>query len=192
MGRWQPGAQMRLAHAGLELFLEQGYECTTVADIAERAGVTSRTFFRYFSDKREVVFAGGLGFEAHVVAALDAAPPDLSPLQAVQRALDAVGDLLTDRDWSCRRQAVIASHAELQERELSKLSSLSTAVAEALGRRGVDDAEAALAAETGVLVFRTAFERWVAEPAERPLADLLAECFRQLRVLAGGSAAAPA
>jgi len=186
MGRWQPGAEMRLAQAGLELFLEQGYECTTVADIAQRAGVTPRTFFRYFGDKREVVFAGGPALQAHVVAALDAAPQDLPPLQAVHRALDAVGDLLTDRDWSCRRHAVIISHAELQERELSKLSALSTALAEALRRRDVDAAEAALTAETGVLVFRTAFERWIAEPAERPLADVLAECFVQLRVLAGG------
>ncbi len=192
MGRWEPGAELRLSRAGLELFFEQGYEQTTVADIAERAGVTSRTFFRYFSDKREVAFAGGAELQARVVAALDAEPPDRSAWQAVQTAFEAAGDVLVDRERSRRRQTVVTSSVELQERELRKLAALSTALAEALGRRGVEPSEAALAAETGVLVFRTAFERWVAEPVDRPLTDVLAECFAQLRLLAGGSPAARA
>lgn len=170
--------------AAMDLFTEQGYERTTVADIADRGGVTSRTFFRYFSDKREVVFAGGAFLEEHVVAALDALPPDVPPLAAVQSALDAVGELLTDRAWSTRRQALIAAHPELQERELSKLASLSAALADGLRRRGVAEAEAGLAAEAGVMVFRTAFERWVGGPGERTLQEVQAECFAQLRALA--------
>ena len=185
MGRWEPGAELRLARAGLELFFEQGYEQTTVADIAARAGVTSRTFFRYFSDKREVAFGGGPELQAHVVAALEAEPPDRPVWQAVQTALEAAGDVVADRELSRRRQTVITSHAELQERELRKLAALSTALAEALGRRGVEPLPAALAAETGVLVFRTAYERWVAEPVDRPLRDVLAECFAQLGALTG-------
>ena len=186
MSRWQPGAGDRLIRAAMELFVEQGYDATTVADIAERAGVTARTFFRHFADKREVLFAGSSRFEAHVVGALDAAPGAAPPLQAVAAAFDAVGEVLVDRTWAAHRHAVITSHAELRERELIKMASLAEALADALRRRGVPGAEASLAAETGVAVFRVAFERWVAQPEEQLLSEVLQTSFAQLRELAGG------
>ena len=186
MGRWEPGAGSRLRLAAMELFAEQGYDATTVADIAGRAGVTARTFFRHFADKREVLFEGSAEFEAHVLSGLQAAPAAATPLQTVAAALDGVGRLLTDRSWSAQRQRVIASHAELRERELIKLASLAAAMAEALGGRGVPAPEAALAAEAGVAVFRVAFERWVAEPVDRSLSEVLDESFAQLRALSAG------
>lgn len=185
MGRWEPGGQSRLAHAAMELFAEQGYEQTTVADIATRAGLTSRTFFRYFTDKREVVFAGGGHLQERLVAALAAAPPDAAPLEAVEQAFRAAGEVISNRDWSRHRQTIVTSHPELRERELTKMASLSTALAEGLRARGVDDEPALLAAEAGVMVFRLGFERWLADPADRSLSDVLTEQFAQLRRLAG-------
>ena len=183
MGRWEPGAQSRLVVAAMELFVEQGYEQTTVADIAARAGLTSRTFFRYFADKREVMFAGGSGLEAHLVTALAAAPAGATAMQAVEAAFRAVGEVISNRSWSAHRQAIVTSHPELRERELTKMASLSAALAEGLQAREVAPAEAALAAEAGVMVFRLGFERWLGEDAERPLADVLTESFAQLRCL---------
>jgi len=183
MGRWEPDARGRLGAAALELYLERGYEQTTVADIAERAGVTARTFFRHFADKREVLFAGGAGFEAHVVAALDAVPASATPLTAAVRALEASAELLIDHDFSRKRFAVIAANAELHERELIKLASLSTALAEGLRRRGVDEPAASLAAETGVALFRVAFARWVAEGETAELDELLRDSLGELTQL---------
>lgn len=172
----------------MELFLEQGYEHTTVTDIAVRAGLTARTFFRYFADKREVIFFGGSELEAHLVTALAAAPQTASPMQAVEIAFDAVRELITDRSWSAHRQSVVSSHPELRERELIKMASLSAALSDALRHRGVASPQASLAAEAGVMVFRLAFQRWVSEPCERALSEVLTECFRQFKALAADHA----
>lgn len=184
MGRWEPGAADRLRQAALELFVEQGYEQTTVSDIAARAGLTARTFFRHFADRREVLFAGSHQLEARLVRALAEAPAACSPLQAVEVALNAVAAALTDRSWSTQRQLVISAHAELRERERSKLASLSAALAEGLRRRGVRDPQAVLAAEAGVAVFHVAFRRWVTQPDDQVLSVVLSESFGQLRALA--------
>jgi AcrR family transcriptional regulator len=174
MGRWEPDAAGRLREAAMALYTEQGFEGTTVAEIADRAGVTARTFFRHFADKREVLFAGSEELEHTMVAALAAAPPSAGPMDAIAAALVAAGDLFADRrDYARRRQAVIAATPELRERELIKMASLATAFAEALKQRGVGPAVASLAAETGVAVFRVAFERWVAEPRNARLADVM-------------------
>lgn len=183
MGRWEPGASSRLREAAMELFVEQGYDGTTVADIAARAGVTGRTFFRHYADKREVLFEGSEEFAAHVVAALATAPADASPLRAVAAAVGAVGEVLQDPGWSALRYRVIASHPELRERELIKMASLAHSLAAGLRERGAAGPEADLAAETGVAVFRVAFERWV-EGAPGALRDLVEEAFAQLRGLA--------
>jgi len=185
MGRWEPNAQRRLASAALELFAERGYDQTTVADIAGRAGLTARTFFRYFADKREVLFAGSADLEAHLVDALERAPQSATPLQAVATGIEAVADLLTDQDFSGRRQRVVAATAELRERELIKLASLSAALADGLRRRGVSDPAAGLAAEAGVAVFRVAFERWVAGADGSDLRAVVRDSFAELRTLAG-------
>jgi AcrR family transcriptional regulator len=185
MGRWEPNADARLREAAMALYVERGYEQTTVADIAERAGVTARTFFRHFADKREVLFGGSEQFQARMVEALDNAPETAPPMEAVAAALDAVAHLLTDREFSRRRYAVIAANPELRERELIKLASLSAALADGLRRRGVAELDANLAAEAGVAIFRVGFERWVSESDGRELAELMRQSLAQLRALTG-------
>ena len=168
----------------MELYVERGFEQTTVAEIAERAGLTSRTFFRYFADKREVLFAGSTSLQEALVVALEGAPDSASPMEAVAAALDAAATFLGEgREFSRKRQAVIAANAELRERELIKLASLSAALADALRRRGVADPNASLAAEAGVVVFRVAFERWVTDPGKRDLSETMRESLHQLKAL---------
>ena len=184
MARWEPNAEGRLRDAAMELFLQRGYEQTTVADIAERAGLTSRTFFRYFADKREVLFARSDELQQALVDAVQGAPGDASPMVAVAAALDTAATMIgTNREHSRSRQAVIDSSAELRERELIKLASLASALADGLRRRGVPDPQAGLAAETGIAVLRVAFPQWIQAPAERPLADVMRESLADLTAL---------
>jgi AcrR family transcriptional regulator len=182
MGRWEPNAKGRLREAAMELYLERGYDQTTVADIAERAGVTSRTFFRHFADKREVLFAGSEQLEQ---AMIEAIPADAAPMTAVAAALDAAAEMLDGRrDYSRMRQAVIDSSAELRERELIKMSTLAAALTKALG----SDPQARLAAEAGIAVFRVAFATWLAAEPERPLVDVMRETVAGLTALASAPA----
>jgi len=168
----------------MELFAERGYEQTTVAEIAERAGLTARTFFRYFSDKREVVFAGSDVLAERLIAALDTAPAEVSPLAAVAASLDVVAELIgSDHDHSRRRQAVIAANTELQERELIKLAGWSRTLADGLRRRGVEEPAASLAAQAGVAAFLVAFDRWLNGPGEASLADTVRDSFDELRAV---------
>jgi len=185
MGRWQPDARGRLEQAALTLYGEHGFDNTTVAEIAERAGLTKRTFFRYFADKREVLFWGAEVLEQLFVDGVIAAPAPAAPLDAVAAALDGIAPMFEERrEFAARRQQIIAANPELQERELIKLASLSRAVAEALRRRGVGDAAATLTAEAGITVFRVAFERWVGEGNQRPLQELMRESLDELRAVA--------
>ncbi len=168
----------------MELFLERGYEQTTVAEIAERAGVTARTFFRYFADKREVLFGGSEVLQEHIVAAVDGAPASASPMDAVAAALDAAGVMLGQhRDYSRKRQQVITANAELRERELTKMATLAAAIADALHRRGVVEPNASLAAETGIAVLRVAFEQWVSADEDQDLSVLMSTSLVRLRTL---------
>lgn len=145
----------------MELFQERGYARTTVEDIAARAGLTERTFFRYFTDKREVLFSGSAALEGLIVERIGAAPASVAPLAAVTAALDALTPWFQSRRAHARkRRAVIAAHAELGERELIKLSTLATAIAASLRHRGLAAPTAALVAETGIAIFKNAFERW--------------------------------
>lgn len=167
VGRWEPGARGRMIRAAMELYAGAGYEQTTVADIAARAGVTERTYFRHFPDKREVLFGGSTELQQRVVDAIAAAPAGAAPLEAVAAAFEHASALLADRrDHARRRAAVIAANTSLRERDLLKLASLTGAAAEALRARGVPDPAAALAAETGVAVFRIAFDSWIAGSAD--------------------------
>jgi AcrR family transcriptional regulator len=175
MARWAPGALERLQEAAMQLFAERGFEATTVAEIAERAGVTERTFFRYFPDKREVLFAGEDRLEAAFVHAITAAPDGTSPTGLLAAALDAGGGALQDlrdREYARTRNAIIAANAQLQERELLKLAKLSRAVTAALVARGVADVPARLAGDLAVSVFATAFPRWIAPGETRDLVEL--------------------
>jgi AcrR family transcriptional regulator len=184
VARWQPDAPGRLQHAALTLYGERGFDNTTVAEIAEHAGLTKRTFFRYFADKREVLFRGSAALEELFVTEVGAAPESAAPLDAVAAALDAAAGWFEDRrEFAARRQQIIAANPELQERELIKLASLAGAVAEALRRRGVGDPAAILTADAGVSAFRVAFERWV-DPANRhPLRHLMREALQDLRAI---------
>jgi AcrR family transcriptional regulator len=162
MGRWQPNAQQRLEEAAMELFGERGYDHTTVEEIAAQAGLTERTFFRYFKDKREVLFSRSKDLEKLMVDAVVGAPATAPPLHAVASALEATSALFEKRRAHARkRQALIVAHAELQERELIKLAGLASAVAESLCQRGVERAASSLIAEAGIAIFKSAFERWV-------------------------------
>src|SRR6266568_5448593 len=155
MSRWEPNPRGRLEQAALELYIERGFEQTTVAEIARRAGLTERTFFRHFADKREVLFAGAGTLQEFLVSTVADAPDSVAPIDAVAAALGAAGALLQERrEYARQRQAVIAANAELRERELIKLASLASALAGALRRRGISDPAASLSAEAGIAVFR--------------------------------------
>ncbi|KIF75322.1 TetR family transcriptional regulator [Streptomyces sp. 150FB] len=169
MGRWKPNARGRLELSALELFVERGYESTTVAEIAERAGLAKSTFFRHFSDKREVLFGGGDTLGRLFAEAIGGAPEATTPIGAVGAALDAaaVGFPEERRPWVRQRQVVIAGNSDLRERELLKRATLTAAMAEALRERGVPDRTASLGAEMGTLAFQNALDRW-ADPADQP------------------------
>ena len=188
MGRWEPNARGRLERAALELYVERGFEQTTVAEIAERAGLTERTFFRYFADKREALFAGAGILRELMVGALAAAPESAAPIEAVAAALQTAGGLLQERrEYSRQRQAVIAANAGLRERELIKLASLATALAGALRQRGVTEPAASLTAEAGIAVFKVAFERWIGATGRPDLPRLIRESLAELRTVTAGA-----
>lgn len=183
MARWQPNARERLERAALESFAERGFDQTTAAEVAARAGLAERTFFRYFADKREVLFGGASELQDFLVQTVADAPGALAPLEAVTAALVAAGARFEPRrKLSRQRQAVIAANAELQERELIKLATLSTALAETLRRRGVTDSAAELTAEAGITVFKIAFQRWT-EQADDDFAHFVRESLAGLRAV---------
>ncbi len=184
MARWEPDSGNRLAQAALELYDEHGFEDTTVAEIAARAGVTERTFFRHFADKREVLFGGAGMLQDVFERAIAGAPDDASPMESVAVALEAVGELFVDRrPYARQRQAIIMSSPELRERELIKLATLATALAAALRARGLREPGASLTAEVAISVFRVGFEQWVDEDEDRELTDLLRQSLAELKVI---------
>jgi AcrR family transcriptional regulator len=187
MGRWEPNARGRLEQAALELFLERGFEQATVTEIARRAGLTQRTFFRYFADKREVLFWGQDALRELLVSAVASAPESMAPIDAVAAALEAAGTVLQERrELARQRQAVIAANAALRERELIKLASLASALADALRKRGVTDPAAGLTAEAGIAIFKIAFERWVSETGPAGLPQLIRESLDELKAVTAG------
>ncbi len=188
MARWASDSRGRLEQAALALYGERGFEQTTVAEIATRAGLTERTFFRYFADKREVLFWGAGTLQELLVRAVAAAPAAAAPLDAIAAALEATVTAVFQehREHSQQRQAVIAANAGLQERELIKLAALASALADALRRRGVGDPTAILVAEVGIAVFKIAFERWVGETDQRDFAKLIRESFDELKAATTG------
>ena len=184
MARWKPDSRGRLEQAALALYGERGFESTSVAEIAERAGLTERTFFRYFADKREVLFGGSSALQELLVSTVGAAPAGTAPIEAVGAAFEAAGAVLEERRDSARqRQAVIAANAELQERELVKLASLASALTDALRGRGVAAPAARLAAEAGIAVFKVAFERWVTERNRKDLPQLIRSSLAELKAV---------
>jgi AcrR family transcriptional regulator len=168
----------------MDLFDERGFEATTVADIAARAGLTKRTFFRYFGDKREVLFAGTEALQEAFVAGIAAAPADDCPLDAVAVGLHAMADLFADLgEHPRRRQAIIAANPDLQERELIKLNGYAAAAAGALRERGVTEPGATLAGEAGMAVLRIAFEQWTSGPEGQDLHQLLRDALAEMKTV---------
>ena len=182
MGRWEPNARGRLAKAALTLYAEQGFEQTTAAEIARSAGLTERTFFRHFADKREVLFYGSDAVRDLLVDAVAEAPPGAGPMDAVSAALQAVGAMIQETPEPARlRHAVVSANPELRERELVKHAEFAAAIAGALRDRGLPELAASLAAETGVALYRVTFARWIGDPAHRDLPELLRESMAELR-----------
>jgi AcrR family transcriptional regulator len=170
----------------MQLFVERGFEQTTALDIAERAGLTERTFFRTFADKREVLFGNTNELLDLILATIAAQPADASPMDIVGTAMIGTGEFFQgNRDYVRQRQAVLASTASLQERELLKLATMATAVADALRARGIAEPSATVAAETGVLVFKIGFQRWVDDDSVEELSQCISETLEQLRAVAG-------
>src|ERR1700729_4376615 len=185
MGRWQPDARTRLQEAALALYRERGYDQTTVAEIAARAGLTKRTFFRYFTDKREGLFGGRELLEQRMVAAIEAAPASASALGMIGAALDAAAVRFDEvREFARPRHRIIASSRELQERELIKAASLAAAMAQALRARGLGDPAAALTAWTGMSIMHIAFEQWVDDPNRTPFNQIASDALAQLKEIA--------
>ncbi len=189
MGRWQPDSRGRLQEAALALYAERGFDQTTAAEIAVRAGLTERTFFRHFADKREVLFGGSALLQERIVAGVAGAPERYGPLDAVGEGLAAASSMLGEfrRDLSRQRQAVIAANPELRERELAKLADYAAAVATALRRRGVAEPQATLAAEAGMTVLRVSLDRWTSQADNRDLGAIMKDSMAELRAVAVGA-----
>jgi AcrR family transcriptional regulator len=188
MARWEPDARGRLEKAAMELFRERGYDRTTVEDIARHAGLTERTFFRYFADKREVLFSGSKELEQWIVESVAGAPGNVGPLAAVVTAIEAACAHLERRrdiEFARARYGLIVKHPELQERELIKLAALAGVITGALRARGIPEPAATLAAEAGLAVFRVAFERWIAEHEPQSLAAHVRPTLATLQAIAG-------
>ena len=189
MARWEPHASRRLADAALELFAENGYENTTVVDIAARAGLAKSTFFRHFQDKRGVLFGEDV-LTGYLSAAIVAAPAQVAPLEAVTCALEELGRTVFTadyREFAVRRRRVIEAHSDLQEREALKGVNLTAAMARAIADRGVEALASEVAAQLGALVMKRAYEQWCdlanndefGELARRGLAEVQAAARRE-------------
>ena len=184
MGRWEPGTRERLERAAVELFVDQGFAETTVPQITARAGLTTRTFFRHFADKREVLFADEDELPARVAAFLAEAPPAWGTLAVVRHGLETLMTPLfaSRRDHLRRRNAVIEADDGLRERDLRKLAGLAEVIEEGLRRRGEDELRAALAGALAVQAFRITVGRWL-QRDDADLASLLKETFAACHAL---------
>jgi AcrR family transcriptional regulator len=191
MGRWEPNARDRLERAALALFAEHGYDATTVAQIADRAGLTKSTFFRYFADKREVLFGGQDMLVEVFTTAIQTAPPSVDAVGCLAVALEAaaVGFTPERHDLAPLRQAVIAANSELEERELLKRARLAAAVTEALRAHGTDEQTARLAAQIGVMAFSTCYARWADPANQRPFSEIARATLHDLQARAATLAA---
>ena len=187
MGRWEPNPRGRLAQAAMTLYAEQGFEQTTAAEIAARAGLTERTFFRHFADKREVLFYGADSLRDLLVRAVADAPAAATAMDAVSAALRAAAAMVQENPQAARlREAVVSANPELQERELAKFADLVAAMDAALRDRGIPGPAASLAAEMGVALFKVAFAWWISQPGQPDLTAIIRESTGELRELLTG------
>lgn len=162
MARWDPGAEERLKRAALELYLEHGYDNVTVTHIAERAGLTRRSYFRYFPDKREVLFGGSEHLPPALAEAVLTADPNAAPLTAVLDAVARVGaELVEHVDGATERRTVIDASPELRERERTKTAAIVEAIRDALKQRQVNAETAELVAQLATMASNNAFRHWI-------------------------------
>jgi AcrR family transcriptional regulator len=183
MARWEPGARERLVLAAVDLFTEQGYDATTVAQIADRAGVAKSTFFRYFSDKRELLVAGQRTLSRLLAEGIAAAPEHATPLEAVAAGLEQASTAMgpMNRELPPRLKAAVAANVELQVRDALKHVGLAVAMTEALVARGVPGITAHLAGELGVLAFKQGYAEWLQAHRDATLAPYLLAALAELR-----------
>jgi AcrR family transcriptional regulator len=182
MARWEPNARERLINVTIDLFTEQGYDKTSINEIAARAGLTKTTFFRHFRDKREVLFAGQELLASLLADGVASAPPDATPLEAVAAALDRATAVFTEaqRAWGPRLATLIEANDELRERSAFKRLRMLEAMTGALQKRGIPGLPASLAAELGAAAFHRAYDQWSAPANERPFPDLARQALHDL------------
>ena len=188
MPRWEPDAGFRLERAAIELFAEQGYDDTTIEQIAAAAGLTRSTFFRHFGDKRGILFGGHDGLPNRLAAIIQGAPPEQTPLEALETALADIGSIWFSwdrRDLAPHRLAVVDSNPELRERELLKRRAMADALVEGLRARGVGELPATVAAELAMLSFARTIVAWAAPDNTEEFAVIAIRVLRQLRDAAG-------
>lgn len=184
MGRWEPDPRGRLERAALELFAEQGFAATTVPEIAERAGLTTRTFFRYFSDKREALFSGEDWMRAQVSDVIRSAPSDLTPAELVEFTLETAANTIFESRFDALRRwrVVVATDEALRERGLLKQQLMTETFVEVLHERGIDPQTADMIAGLATLTLQSATASWLAQPvATKPLAAFIHESLSTLR-----------
>lgn len=193
MSRWKPDARGRLERAAVELFTERGFAETTVPQIAAHAGLTTRTFFRHFADKREVLFAVEEELPALVARLMADAPAALGPMLVIAHGLETVAATRFEGQlaYMRTRRAIIQTDEGLRERELRKLVVLSDAIERGFRGRGVDALTAILAAQLAVTVFSVALDCWLDRQGERSLAELVRDTLRALRAVAADTAEQP-
>jgi AcrR family transcriptional regulator len=182
MGRWEPNARDRLERAALELFIERGFDHVTVPEITARAGLTTRTFFRHFADKREVLFADADQMPVLAARLVAEAPPELRPFEVVARGLPilASGAFEGRLEQIKQRKAVMDGNAGLRERELRKMEQLVEAIAQAFRHRGIDEVTAAVVAETAVGLVKVSLGRWIDSDGQEPLHTVMAVSLNRL------------
>lgn len=194
MSRWAPDARERLESAALDLFVENGYDDTTVSQIAERAGLNRATFFRHFTDKREVLFGGEDLMAGLFASGIRDAPADATPADALQAAFVAADVMLTpdERIKAAKRVQIVATSTEVQERGLLKHARTARTISAALKARGIDDLASRLGAEVAMLAFSIAVERWITEASDLPFSRHAETALTDLRKRATELDARPA
>ncbi|OLF16987.1 TetR/AcrR family transcriptional regulator [Actinophytocola xanthii] len=189
MGRWRPDARERLQQAAFELFAEQGFAATTVPEITTRAGLTTRTFFRHFADKREVFFADEVEMPKVVATLMAEAPASATPMALILEGMRPLVETRFEgrKEVLRQRRELLRSDDGLRERDLRKRAAMADAIREGLLARGLDRTRAALIAETGVTLVYVAIAEWLDTDDDRRLDDIIREAFETLRSELGAS-----
>ena len=192
MPRWEGDAAGRLERAALELFDERGYDRTTVAQIAQRAGLNERSFYRYFSDKREVLFGGSDELEHHLAQTLRDMPtgPGPGPLDALLVAVGDAEQVFRPKELLRIRERVISANPELRERELIKMDAIFATLVTVLQERGADRTTARVATELAIAIWRVAADRW-GHSDDSTFAAEVFDTARDFRQVAAGGRSGP-